>query len=177
VTSCVTVTLVAGGYCAMPDSLTAITRRAKSATALKFSTCGRLYVCDTLLEGLAQHLQDVAAELRPFIEEEHPMVRQRHFSRQRHLAATDQADIGDRVMGGTKGACRDDGGAVAGEAGDAMHPRGLQRFGETHHRQNSGQPARQHRLPHPRWPQEEDIMAERLHPIPLCIGISSEWQL
>jgi len=37
---------------------------ATSANLLKSRTRGRLYPCDTLLEGLAQDLQDVAAALR-----------------------------------------------------------------------------------------------------------------
>ncbi len=46
---------------------------------------------DSIVEGLAQDLQNVAAELRQFIEEQNPMVRQRHFSRHRHLAPTGSA--------------------------------------------------------------------------------------
>jgi hypothetical protein len=33
-----------------------------------------LYSCDTLLEGLAQALQDVAPELREFIQKQHAMM-------------------------------------------------------------------------------------------------------
>ena len=36
--------------------------------------------------GWRKHLQDVAAELRQFIQEEHAVVRQRHLARHRHLA-------------------------------------------------------------------------------------------
>jgi hypothetical protein len=42
-------------------------------------TRGRLYLHDTLLKRLAQHLLDTASELWQVIEEEHPMVPQRHF--------------------------------------------------------------------------------------------------
>src|SRR5262245_38733041 len=35
-------------------------------------------VCDPILEGLAQDLQDVASELRQFIQKEHSMVHRRH---------------------------------------------------------------------------------------------------
>jgi hypothetical protein len=70
-------------------------------------TLWRLYLCETLLEGLAQDLQDVAAELRQLIEKEHPMVRQRHLAGHRHLAAADQADIRDRVRRGATRAGRD----------------------------------------------------------------------
>jgi hypothetical protein len=34
---------------------------------------------NTLLQRLAQHLQDVAAELRQLIEKQNTVVRQRHF--------------------------------------------------------------------------------------------------
>jgi hypothetical protein len=46
----VTVTVVAGGYRAVPESVTAMTWKAKSITALRFKTCGRLYSENTLLE-------------------------------------------------------------------------------------------------------------------------------
>jgi hypothetical protein len=59
-------------------------------------------------------------------------------------------------MRGAKRARGDDGGAGAGEAGHTMHARGLE--GEGHRRQDGGQQARQHRLPHARWTEEEDIM-------------------
>jgi hypothetical protein len=42
-------------------------------------TCGRLYACDTVLKGLAQHHQEVATELRRLIQKEHPVVRQRYL--------------------------------------------------------------------------------------------------
>jgi hypothetical protein len=54
---------------------------------------GRGYVCETLLKGLAQDLEDMAAELGPFIQEEHAIVGQRHVARHRHVAPADQPDI------------------------------------------------------------------------------------
>jgi hypothetical protein len=78
----VTATVV-GVYYVLPDRLTAITRRANSAKVWRSSTPARLYVYDTLLEGLPQDLQDVAAELGQFIQEEHAVVRQRHLARPR----------------------------------------------------------------------------------------------
>jgi hypothetical protein len=65
---------------------------------LRFSTPARLSVEDTLLERLAQDLEDMAAARGPFIQ--HAVVGQRHFARQRPVAPTDQPDIGDGVMGG-----------------------------------------------------------------------------
>ena len=72
----------------MPDTqpapLAVRSLSAKVAKALGFRRLWRLYSEKTLLEGLAQYLQDVAAEFRPFIEQEHPVVRQRHVARPRH---------------------------------------------------------------------------------------------
>jgi len=42
---------------------------------------------DTLLEGLAQHLEHVTFELGEIIQEEDAVMRQRHLARQWHLAA------------------------------------------------------------------------------------------
>jgi hypothetical protein len=85
-----------------------------------------LYVYETLLQRLPPHFQDVAAELWSFIQQEHPMVRQRHVARPRHLAAPDPPHIGERVRRGATRPRGDQGGAGAGAAGDAMDARGLE---------------------------------------------------
>jgi hypothetical protein len=95
-----TITAVMGGYYPLPRSLTAINRPANSARLLRSRTCGRLYAYDALLEGLAQHLEDMAAELRQLIQKEDTVVGQQHLPRQRHLAPADQAHVGDRLAGG-----------------------------------------------------------------------------
>jgi hypothetical protein len=41
---------------------------------------GRLYGCTTILKGLAQDFQHVAAELQQCIQQERAMVRQWHFA-------------------------------------------------------------------------------------------------
>jgi hypothetical protein len=120
---------------------------ASASTAARSRTCGRFYSCDTLLEGLAQDLQDVASELRQFIQKEHAMVRQGHLPLHWHLAPTDQPHVRNRVMGGLTWARRDAGRAVAGEAGDALDACGLEGFGEGHIRQDGGEPPCPHRLP------------------------------
>jgi hypothetical protein len=79
-------TTVMGGYDTWPARLAASSLRAKFKKSLELRTLWRLYSYDTLLEGLAQHLQDVAPELRPFVQEKHPVVRQRHLAGHRHLA-------------------------------------------------------------------------------------------
>ena len=62
-----TVTVVMGGYCRPPERFAVNHLRVKATKSLQFRTLWRLYLDDTLLEGLAQDLQDVAAELRQFI--------------------------------------------------------------------------------------------------------------
>jgi hypothetical protein len=42
----------------------------------------------------------MTAKLRQFIQEEYAVVGQRHVARHRHVAAPDQPDIRDGVMGG-----------------------------------------------------------------------------
>ena len=51
-----------------------------------------------ILERLPQHLQDILLELGQFIEEQHPVVSQRHLARPGMSAAADQAGIGDGVV-------------------------------------------------------------------------------
>jgi hypothetical protein len=82
-----------GSYHAPPDSPEILNRAAKAAKALRSKTCGRLFLNDTLLERLAQHLEDVATELRPFIQKGNPMVCQRHVTRQRDLTVADQPHV------------------------------------------------------------------------------------
>jgi hypothetical protein len=68
--------MVMGGDRPLSEPLEVMTRVSKDAKSLKFRTCGRLYPEDTILEWLSQDLQDMAAELRQFIQEEHPVVLQ-----------------------------------------------------------------------------------------------------
>jgi hypothetical protein len=53
------------------------------------------------------------------------MVRRQHLTRHRDMPDPDQLHLRDRVVGGGKGIGRDEGGAVAGAAGDAMDERGF----------------------------------------------------
>jgi len=46
-----------------------------AASAARSRTPAKLYVYDTLIERLAQDLEDMTAELGSFIHEEHAMVR------------------------------------------------------------------------------------------------------
>jgi hypothetical protein len=85
-------------------------------------------------------------------------MRQGYLPRHRQLAAADQADIGDGVVGGAEGAGGDDGGTPAGEAGDAMDTGGLERFRQARRRQEGGEAPRQPRLPCLRRAEEQDMM-------------------
>jgi hypothetical protein len=78
-------------------------RVAKAIKILRFSMPARLYLYDTLLERLPQDLEDMAVELWRFIQADHPMVRQRHVTRQRHVAPGDPPRIRDGVLGARHG--------------------------------------------------------------------------
>jgi hypothetical protein len=67
---------VLGGYGPLLEPPKFVSRAAKVARRLRSSTPAKLYVDETLLERLPQDLQDLAAELGQFAEEEHPVVRQ-----------------------------------------------------------------------------------------------------
>jgi hypothetical protein len=54
-------------------------------------------------------------------------MRQGHLPQQGPLGAADHAHVGDGVMRGAERARGNDGGAPAGEAGDARDPGGLPR--------------------------------------------------
>jgi hypothetical protein len=71
------------------DPLAGMTFTANAARALRSSTPAKLYVYETVLERLPQDLQDMAAELRQFIQEEHTVVGQRHVAWHRHVAPAD----------------------------------------------------------------------------------------
>ncbi len=111
---------------------------AKLTKSLRFRTLWRLYVWDTILQRLAQDLEDMPPALRQFIEEEHAVVRQRHLARRGDVPAADQPHIRDRLRRGATRAGRDQCRAGAREASDAVDARGLEGFGERHRRQDNG---------------------------------------
>jgi hypothetical protein len=66
---------VLGGHCPLLDPSEVVSRAVKVAKTLRSRTPAKLYSCKTLLERLAQDLQAMAADLRPFIQEEDAVVR------------------------------------------------------------------------------------------------------
>jgi hypothetical protein len=153
-----TATVVMGSYRPLPEPPMFVSRAAKVAKTLKLRTLAKLYVYETLLEGLAQDFQDVAAKLRELIEKHDTMVRQRHLAWHGHLAPTDQPDVRNGVVRSATRARRDEGGAVVGEAGDAVNTRGLDGFSQGHIRQDGGESAVQHRLSGPRGAKQEVVI-------------------
>jgi hypothetical protein len=61
----------------------------------------KLYLYETILERLAQDLEDMAAELGQFIQEAHAIVGQRHVARHRPVPAADQPHIRNSMVGRT----------------------------------------------------------------------------
>jgi hypothetical protein len=116
-----TTTMVVGGYYPRLEPTEVMSRAAKVAKTVGSRTPTKSYSCEAILERLAQHLQDVAPELRQFIQKEDAVGRQRHFARPRQRPATDQTYIRDGEMWRMTGARRNQGRAVADEAGDTVH--------------------------------------------------------
>jgi hypothetical protein len=75
-------------------------RSASTARATRSRTPTKLYSYETLLERLAQDLENMAAALGPFIQEEHPVVREGHLARHRHLTPADPPRVSDGLVGG-----------------------------------------------------------------------------
>jgi hypothetical protein len=125
-----TVTMGMGGPWAPPERLTSSSRLAKLRKSLKIMTLWRLYSYETLLERLAQDLQDMAAELGELIQEEHAMMGQRHLARHQHVAPTDQPRIRDGVVVRATRAGHDHRRAVAPQARDAVDTHGVEGVGE-----------------------------------------------
>jgi hypothetical protein len=67
---------VAGGYWVSREPIRGITRAAIAVSTVRSIMLEKLYIADTLLERSAQDLKDIAAELGPFIQEEHAVVGQ-----------------------------------------------------------------------------------------------------
>jgi hypothetical protein len=93
--------VVMGSYGTRPARLAVNSRLARLIKSQRLRTLWRLYSCDTLREGLAQHLEHVAPERRQLIQEEDAVMRQGPLTRHLYLAPPDQPDIGDGVMRGS----------------------------------------------------------------------------
>jgi hypothetical protein len=78
-----TVTVGVGGYRPLRLSLKAIILKANSVKVLRSRTPARLYVYDTLLQRLAQDLQDMPPALRQFLQAAHAVMCPRHLARHR----------------------------------------------------------------------------------------------
>jgi hypothetical protein len=135
---------------------------ARPASASRSMTCGRLSVYNSPLERWPPDLQDVAPARRPCIPEAHPVVREGHLARQRHVAPVHQPRIGDGLVGRTTRAGGDQRRAVAREAGDAMDACRLHGFGHSPGWQDRGEPPRQHHRACVRGLSRRRLWTERL---------------
>jgi hypothetical protein len=111
-------------------------------------------VHDTLLERLAQGLEDLAAEFVELIQEKPAVVRPRHLIRSGEGPTVEPFHIRDGVMRGQGQEGSDHRRAGAAQSGDTVHARGPERFGQRYRRQDGGEAPGQPRLPRPRGPEE-----------------------
>ena len=86
----VSATVVMYGYCTLTRQGEIMSRTANAVRTLRSTTPARLSLNDTILKRLAQNLERMAAELGQFIQEEHPLMGQRHFARHRNVSPADQ---------------------------------------------------------------------------------------
>jgi hypothetical protein len=114
-----TATAVVGGYWALLECPEVMSRAAKAAKTLRSRTPARWSLKTSLLERLAEPCEDVPPARREFVQAAHAMVRPRHLARPRDLASPDPPHSRDGVVGAWNGR-DDDGGAVAGAAGDVV---------------------------------------------------------
>jgi hypothetical protein len=135
---------------------------------------GQAIVMMRFLERLAEGLRDLGTELGQFIQPAPAVVGQRHLARHRPVAPTDPPRVRNGVVGGATRACGDQGGAVAGEAGDAVNAGGVKGFGQGHRWQDGGESPGQPRLGRPRGPSRRMLWSQRLHSLQLYIRSTSD---
>jgi hypothetical protein len=101
----------------------------------------------TSFEGLTQDLKDMLSALQQFLQQEHPMVHQRHLARHGHLVAADHPHSRDRLRQGATRAGRHHRRTGAGEAVDAVDMCGVKGLrGKGHLWQEGGEAVSQHWL-------------------------------
>ena len=99
-----------------------------------------------VFQGLTQHLKNVAAELRQFVQEEDAVVGQADLARSWHRLSPNQAGIADRVMWGTERALHDQCTAPVQRARDAVDLGDFDGFVESQGGKDRGQALRNHRF-------------------------------
>jgi len=85
-------------------------------------------------------------KFRQLIQKQDAIVRQAYFAGSGHRPAADQSRIGNRMMRGSERPRGYQSGLIAKQAGDGMDFCCLNRFLESHWRQNRGKPSSEHRL-------------------------------
>jgi hypothetical protein len=123
------------------------------------------------LHRLAEHLEDVAAELGDLVEEEHAVVGEGHLAWPRERATSGEAGGRDRVV---RCAERSSGDQSLRTRHPGCHRIDLgrgERFCLVEGRQDARQALREHRLPGPRGPQEEEMVGASSGDLECPLGV------
>jgi len=110
-------------------------------------------------QGLPQHLQGGAAELRQLVQKEHPVVGQAHLPGPGNSAAADEPRVRDGVVRRSEGTPGHQGLAGFQAPHDAVDLGGLQGLFEAPRRQHRAQAPGQHGLAGPGRTQHQDVVA------------------
>ena len=112
------------------------------------------------LDGLAKRIQDMRREFRKFVEEEHAVMSERHFSARLGAGApANERSHACRVMRRTEGALGRQS-AVDDRARNALDHRDFQQFPRLERRQNAWEPLGEHRFACTRRPGYEHVVAD-----------------
>jgi hypothetical protein len=92
-----------GDYYPLLEPTEVMSRAAEIAKTLRSRTPEKLHSCAAIIARLPQDFEDMAAALGEFVQEEHTVVGQPHFTRPRHAAPADQPYVRDGVVGARNG--------------------------------------------------------------------------
>src|SRR5262249_4659902 len=112
----------------------------------------------TLLERLAERLQDVTAELGKLVEEEDAVVGERDFARPDGTAAAEEGRVRERAVRRPDRPCADEWVAVE-QARDAVDGGHLDRLVDGEGREDGGQATREHGLARAGGPDQQQVVA------------------
>ena len=113
-----------------------------------------------LLQRLPQHLQHAAPEFGQLVEEQHPVVGQRHLAGPRRLSPADQRRLRNRMVRRPERPPRQQT-ARRHIPGHGVYLGGLQRLFARQRRQDGRHPAGQHRLARTRRPDHQHVVTAR----------------
>src|ERR1700739_2969968 len=112
-----------------------------------------------VFERLAHDFEHVARKLRQFVEEEKSVVGQGNFAGTRDDAATNEAGVGDGVMGRAERTLRDEPGGGMEDSSNGVDLGCLKRLFKRKGSKDGGQALGEHGLAGARRPDHEDVVA------------------